>query len=63
MNSLELAERICEAIHSLPDEQLHRVLRFVEDLEKTSESDSTEETLAPLYGIHSAAVRTGISDL
>jgi hypothetical protein len=63
MSALELAEKICETIHSLPEEQLDKVLRFVQDLERTGEPDASDEAIAPLYGIHAVAVRTGISDL
>jgi len=63
MSSLELAQRICETLQSLPEEQLDRVLRFVQDLERVGELGSSEEALAPLYSVHTMAVRTGIPDL
>ena len=62
-SSLELADRICETIHRLPDEQLDEVLRFVQGLEKTQEPETAGDGIAPLYSIHAIAVRTGISDL
>ena len=62
-SSLELAEKICERIHNLPDEQLDKVLRFVQDLEETSAPEAVDEEIAPLYRVHAVAVRTGISDL
>lgn len=63
MSALKLAEKICETIHSLPEEQLDIVLRFVQDLERGSEPESLDEAKAPLYSLHKFAVRTGISDL
>lgn len=62
-SSLKLAERICERIHNLPDEQLDRVLRFVQDLEGTDAPEAADGEIAPLYRVHAVAVRTGISDL
>ena len=63
MSALELAERICETIHGLPEEQLDLVLRFVQDLERASEAEPSDEVVAPLYRIHKSAVKTGVSDL
>ena len=63
MSAQDLAERICETIHSLPEEQLGEVLRFVQDLKSIQASRISEDAVAPLYSIHTAAVRTGISDL
>jgi hypothetical protein len=63
MSAQELAERICETIHSLPEEQLDDVLRFVQDLKEIRGARISEEAVAPVYNIHTAAVRTGISDL
>jgi len=63
MTALELAEQICETIHNLPEEQLSEVLRFVQALEGVGELDAIDENVAPLYRIHTVAVKTGISDL
>ena len=63
MSALELADKICEAIHSLPEEQLDLVLRFVQDLGHASEPEASDETVAPLYRIHKFAVKTGVFDL
>jgi hypothetical protein len=63
MSAQELAERICETIHSLPEDQLDEVLRFVQDLKGIQGARISEEAIAPLYNMHTAAVRTGISDL
>jgi hypothetical protein len=63
MSSVKLAERICETIQRLPEEQLDQVLRFVQDLEAAKEVDTSDESIAPLYGVHAAAVNTGVSDL
>jgi hypothetical protein len=58
-----IVEEICETLRTLPEEQLDEVLRFVQNLEITGESATSDEALAPLYGIHAMAVRTGIPDL
>ncbi|MCL7454742.1 MAG: hypothetical protein M8467_17025 [Anaerolineae bacterium] len=63
MSAQDLAERICETIHSLPEDQLGEVLRFVQDLKSIQGSRISEDAIAPLYSIHTSAVRTGISDL
>jgi hypothetical protein len=58
-------DELCDTIRGLPDEQLDRVLRLLHDLEqeKRSEGSSAGEAVAPLYRVHSSAVRTGIRDL
>lgn len=58
-------DEICDTIQALPEDQLDRVLRFLHDLEQARKSDnsSADEPVAPLYRAHTAAVRTGISDL
>ena len=56
-------EEICETLRTLPREQLAEVLRYVQDLELKRETEGSREPIAPLYGIHTLAVKTGISDL
>jgi hypothetical protein len=58
-------EQICDALRTVPDEQLPEVMRFVESLRRpdTSATRIAEEPIAPLYRIHTAAIRTGIADL
>lgn len=57
-------DELCDTIRGLPEEQLDQVLRLLHDLEqKRSEGSSAGEAVAPLYRVHSAAVRTGIPDL
>jgi len=64
MSTQELiVEEICETLRNLPEEQLDEVLHFVQDLELAKQSVSSDEVVAPLYGIHAIAVRTGIPDL
>ena len=64
MSTQELTvEEICETLRTLPEEQLDEVLHFVQDLELARESVVSDEAVAPLYGIHAIAVRTGIPDL
>jgi len=58
-------EQIYDVLQTLPKEQLPKVLRFLKSL-KRSESAATrvaEVSIAPLYAIHTAAVKTGIPDL
>ena len=64
--SVELTvDEICDTLRALPDEQLDRVLQFLHELEQTKRPDHSQagEPLAPLYRVHTAAVRTGIPDL
>jgi hypothetical protein len=58
-------DEICDTLRALPEEQLDQVLRFLHDLELARKPDnySADEPVAPLYRAHTAAVRTGISDL
>ncbi len=58
-------EQIYDALQTLPDDQLPKVLHFVESLRHPAPSPTqvADGSMAPLYGIHSAAVKTGISDL
>jgi len=64
--SVELTvEEICDSLRALPDEQLDQVLQFLHELEQAKMPDYSHvgESLAPLYRVHTAAVRTGIPDL
>jgi len=57
-------DELCDTIRRLPEEQRERVLRLLHDLDQAkSEGSSAGEAVAPLYRVHSAAVRTGIPDL
>ena len=58
-------DEICDTLRALPEDQIDQVLRFLQDLEQARQrEDSTVDgSLAPLYRVHSAAVRTGIPDL
>lgn len=58
-------DEICDTIRALPEDQLDRVLRLLHDLEQARKPDnsSADESEAPLYKAHTAAVRTGIPDL
>ena len=59
------AEQVCETVRELSSDRLRLVLRFVEDLKaKSDETDLSEKkSVAPLYTVHTAAVKTGIADL
>jgi hypothetical protein len=64
--SVELTvDEICDTLRALPDEQLDQVLQFLLELEQAKKPGQSYagEPLAPLYRVHSAAVRTGIPDL
>ena len=63
--SIELTvDEICETIRALPEDQLDQVLRLLHELEQAKKADSSaDEPVAPLYRVHTAAVRTGIPDL
>jgi hypothetical protein len=56
---------ICDTLPALPDDQLDRVLRFLYELEQARKpgSSSADGPMAPLYRLHTAAVRTGIPNL
>lgn len=63
--SVELTvDEICDTLRELPEDQLAQVLRFLRDLEQAKKPESSaDEPLAPLYRVHTAAIRTGIHDL
>jgi len=63
--SVELTvDEICDTIRALPEDQLDQVLQLLRELEQAKQLDSAAgEALAPLYQVHTAAVRTGIADL
>jgi len=63
--SVELTvDEICDTIRALPEDQLDQVLQLLRELEQAKKPDSAAgEALAPLYRVHTAAVRTGIADL
>lgn len=58
-------DEICDTLRALPEDQLDQILRFLHDLElaRKPENSSADESVAPLYRAHTAAVRTGIPDL
>ncbi len=58
-------DEICDTIRALPEDQLDQVLRFLQDLKQMKDSVDTpvDDPVAPLYGAHTAAVRTGVPDL
>jgi hypothetical protein len=59
------AEQACEIIRRLPEDRLRLVLRFLKVLESEAQlpDRSGKTSVAPLYTIHKAAIRTGIPDL
>jgi hypothetical protein len=66
MSAQELTvDEICDTLRALPEEQLDRVLHFLLDLEQARKpgNASADEPIAPLYRVHTAAVKTGIPDL
>jgi len=65
VNREATVEQICDALRLLPEEQLHLVLKYVEELEPLGSDGHhvAEEPIAPLYNVHAVAIRTGISDL
>ena len=58
-------DEIGETFRALPEEQLDRVLRFLQEPEQARKpgTASADEPVAPLYRARAAAVRTGIPDL
>jgi hypothetical protein len=58
-------DELCDTLRALPEDKLEQVLRFLQDLEQASKlgPSSPDEPVAPLYRVHTAAVRTGIRDL
>jgi len=58
-------DEICDTLRALPEDQLDQVMRFLHDLEQARKpgNSSADEPIAPLYQVHTAAVRTGIPDL
>lgn len=58
-------DEICDTLRALPEEQLDQVLRFLHDLEQSRmpENSSGDRPVAPLYQVHTVAIRTGIPDL
>ncbi len=63
MNPQLKVDEICETLRGLPEKQLDEVLHFVHELESAKEITVPSGTAAPLYSIHSLAVKTGIPDL
>ena len=58
-------DELCDTLRALPEDQLDQVLRFLRDLQqdRKPEDSSADESVAPLYRVHAAAVRTGVRDL
>ena len=58
-------DELCDTLRALPEDQLDQILRFLQELEQERKpgSPSPDEPVAPLYRIHTAAVRTGVRDL
>jgi hypothetical protein len=55
-------DELCESLRGLPEDQLDQVMGFLRDLARDREEDALSG-VAPLYRVHTAAVRTGIPDL